>query len=285
MPLLFFLTYGGGLLPHDTISLNLTLDPSTRLTITTQGSTKIFAPAPLPPGSPQPIARQSLHVRIGRNSALWLAPDPIQPFAASAFEQDQVFDVNRGGSLGLVDWVSEGRRARGESWSLRGYNGKNEVWDVFAEGGSEGCPGENRDGKRRLLLRDAVVLEGAGMKERMDGIGVFGTLLLRGPLFESLATFFVEEFASLPRIGGRDWGFGSAGEKREASKRERWRKDRTKSEKRDGVLWTACRVRGCAVVKFTAREVEGARAWLGRMLREDGTVARECGEGGLMFVR
>jgi len=56
-------------------------------------------------------------------------------------------------------------------------------------------------------------------------------------------------------------------------------------EKEDGLLWTSCFVRGCTVVKFTAREVEGARAWLRSMLREEGTVARECGEGGLMFVR
>src|SRR5438874_2226386 len=42
VPLLFMLSYGGGLLPPDEISLEITLEPSTRLTITTQGSTKIF---------------------------------------------------------------------------------------------------------------------------------------------------------------------------------------------------------------------------------------------------
>ncbi len=176
-----------------------------------------------------------------------------------------------------MDWVSEGRKARGEQWAFETWRGRNEIWDV-------GGGGERREGKKRMLVRDAVILEGNGIGERMDGKGVFGTVILRGKLFEGLGGFFVEEFGLLPRIGGRDWGV--AGERVvELTDRERWRKERLRREKEDGVLWTACLVRGCTVVKFAAKEVEGARWWLGCMLREEGSVGREFGEGGLMFVR
>ena len=173
-----------------------------------------------------------------------------------------------------MDWVSEGRRARGESWAFESWRGRNEVWDVYGEGLE----------KKRMLVRDAVILDGKDVLGRMDGMGVFGTVILRGPLFKGLADFFVEEFKALPRIGGRNWG-GASDPVQLLTAREQWRKRRLEREKGDGVLWTACHVRGCMVAKFAARELEGARGWLGSMLKEEGSIARECGEGGLMFVR
>ena len=135
-----------------------------------------------------------------------------------------------------------------------------------------------------MLVRDAVVLDGRDTRGRMDGMGVFGTVLLRGPLFDSLADFLVEEFKALPRIGGRNWAGGSD-TARELTVIEEWRRKRLQREKEDGVLWTACHVRGCTIIKFAAIEVEGAKTWLGNMLKEQGSVGREFGEGGLMFVR
>ena len=172
--------------------------------------------------------------------------------------------------------MSEGRRARGESWDFEGWRGRNEVWIV----------GPDKDGKekRRLLLRDAVVLEGRGIKSRMEGLGIFGTLILVGPLVQPLAEFFIAEFAALPRIGGRNWDTIKA--KPELTPRESWRAERQAKDKSDGVTWTTAKVRGgrAVVVKFGARDVQGAREWLGAMLREEGSVAREFGEGAMMGV-
>lgn len=174
-----------------------------------------------------------------------------------------------------MDWVNEGRKARGERWSFEGWRGRNEVWEIYGEEGLQ---------KKRMLVRDAVVLDGKDIQGRMDGMGVFGTVLLRGSLFAPLGEFFVEEFKALPRIGGRNWASANDAVEKLTSKEE-WRKKRLQREKEDGVLWTACHVRGCTVVKFAAKEVEGAREWLGSMLREEGSVGREFGDGGLMFVR
>lgn len=196
----------------------------------------------------------------------------MQPFAGSLYAQKQIFEVERGGSVGFVDWVVEGRRARGESWGFEAWRGRNEVWELYGAG------------KRRMLVRDAVVLEGRDIRGRMDGVGVFGTVILRGPLFERLGDFFVEEFKALPRIGGRNWG-GAGDVVKELTAKEKGRGERVKREKVDEVLWTACHVRGCAIVKFSAKELEGAREWLGSMLREEGSIGRNFGPGGLMFLR
>ena len=118
----------------------------------------------------------------------------------------------------------------------------------------------------------------------MEGLGIFGTLILVGPILQSLADFFTSEFAALPRIGGRNWDTPTVAPT--LTPREKWRVERQAKEKIDGVTWTAARVRSdrAVVVKFGARDVQGAREWLGAMLREEGSVAREFGEGALMGV-
>ena len=292
------LTYGGGLLAGDNICLTIQLDVGTRLTITTQGMTKVFRPSspsctdPLSPSASVPaVSCQTLDARINAHAALWLAPDPVQPFAESHYAQRQVFEVEKGGSVGLVDWVVEGRKARGEIWDLGSWRGRNEIWNIYhpVTGRTQNVRsgyGRGEVQKKRLLVRDAVKFEQPGLREKMDGMGVFGTVILRGPLFRSLAGFFVEEFDLLPRIGGRNWSPSrDAGLEQRLSERERWRKGRIEKEKEHGVLWTACHVRECTIVKFMAPGLEDARHWLGSMLKEEGTVCREFGEGGVMFVR
>ncbi|MCJ1357236.1 MAG: hypothetical protein MMC33_007232 [Icmadophila ericetorum] len=280
VPLLFLLSYGGGLLPPDNLSLDITLHPSTRLCITTQGSTKIFpVPDAFTTSTPPVHASQSLTARLHPHSALLLSPDPTQPFKGSRYIQKQIFQVHAGASLGVVDWVSQGRRARGENWdNIIGYRSGNEVWRVSLAVGKE-------MEERRLILRDNIILEGKSFSAKMDNVGIFGTVLLHGPLFSALAEFFLEEFRLLPRIGGRSWEDENA-DAQPLSDEAMRRKERWRLEREEEALWTAARLRGGVVlVKFGAREVEGGRKWLGAMLREEGSVAREFGEGGLMNIR
>ncbi|KAL8999365.1 MAG: hypothetical protein Q9169_001791 [Polycauliona sp. 2 TL-2023] len=296
VPLLFLLTYGGGLVSGDQIHLSISLAPITRLTIATQGSTKIFKPS-IPDGSSctAPVTRQSLHVRIAANAGLWFGPDPCQPYASSRYAQAQIFevDVKGGGSLGLVDWVSEGRSARGEKWKFEGWRGKNEIWDVSSSIVGEKVEGKQDKGKR-MVLRDNLILSAPEIASRVDGLGIFGTILLIGPLFSSLAISFIDEFKALPRIGARDWNAhhnpnvskASGGQvPTEQERRGKWRKQRQEREKKDGIVWTAAHVRGMVVVKFGARDVEGARVWLRDMLREEGTLEEEFGSGALTCVK
>lgn len=298
VPLLFLLTYGGGLVSGDQIHLSISLAPTTRLTIATQGSTKIFKPS-LPHdvsclAQPPSLTRQDLRVDIAANAALWLGPDPCQPFASSRYAQTQIFevDVKGGGSLGLVDWMCEGRSARGEKWKFEGWRGRNEVWDVSACASDNG---EEKKGKRkRLVLRDNLILSAPDIASRVDRLGIFGTIILIGPLFSPLAKFFTDEFKALPRIGARDWNVHQRPNSQDASdgrfptdeeRQETWRKHRQEREKKEGVLWTAAHVRGAVVVKFGAREVEGAKVWLREMLRQEGSLEKQFGSGALTCVK
>lgn len=268
----FLLTYGGGLVAGDAVSLLITLAPTTRLVLLTQGSTKIFR-------SPdaQIITRQHMTADIGHGAALVYLPDPVCPFESSAFEQRQIYNVTGAdANLCVCDWVCEGRSARGEKWSFRNYVSRNEVWLA------------RPDGRRRLLLRDNVFLDSGavandGLMARMEDLGVFGTLILCGNMFSKLAMLFLAEFRLLPRIGNRQWD--ELTDVAELSDVEKSRLARLFSEKTDGVIWTAAETRGFTVVKFGAKEVEGAKKWLRTMLKVDGTVENDFGERALLCLR
>jgi urease accessory protein len=114
--LVFLLTYGGGLVGGDKISLDVSLEENTRLVLVTQGSTKIFkSPAR------SVVSAQTLNVTIAKDASLCYLPDPTQPFSESVYEQRQTFLVDPHGtsSLCVLDWVSEGRRARDQRVSTR----------------------------------------------------------------------------------------------------------------------------------------------------------------------
>jgi urease accessory protein len=277
--LVFLLTYGGGLVGGDKIRLDVSLEENTRLVLVTQGSTKIFkSPAR------SVTSGQTLSVTIAKDASLCYLPDPTQPFAESVYEQKQTFfvDPQSTSSLCVLDWVTEGRRARGESWTLWSWKGKNEVRELPHEDSRQS----------RLLLRDAVMLGdnckdsvqlGAGILDKTDGMGVFGTLILYGPTFQALAAFFLDEFKNQPRIGAKNWsdGTGPKPMSEETSERER----RSQEEKASGLLWTAASTRGFVVVKFGAREIGGARQWIGDMIRRQGSIEKEFGPQALIGLR
>ncbi|KAI4862094.1 UreD-domain-containing protein [Hypoxylon rubiginosum] len=280
--LIFLLSYGGGLVAGDQINLSIDVQPNARLSIVTQGHTKIFRSV-----TPDIVTRQNLKVDIKDGAALCLLPDPVQPFESSIYEQVQIFKLTAGASLCLLDWVTQGRTARGENWSLGRWIGRNEVWTA---------PGsEASSSKGRLLLRDAVILDGAtrptgspSLRESMHGNAIIGTLILRGPMTKSMGAFFLAEFAALPRLGARDFRSAELREKEEAipqSPFERWRARRLQEERDKQVLWSAANVRGCIVVKFGATTVEAARNWIGTMLIQEGSIERDFGEQALMCVR
>ncbi|KAH7083590.1 UreD urease accessory protein-domain-containing protein [Paraphoma chrysanthemicola] len=267
----FLLTYGGGIVAGDTINLHVQLDSRTRLILLTQGSTKIFKTP-----DPSVVSQQHMNVHLKQDAALTYLPDPVQPFAHTAFSQSQIYTLERGqGSLCACDWVTSGRSARGENWDIYEYRSRNEVWT------------SDDAGKRRLLLRDNLILDKNGrtdmaLSSRMDNCSVFGTLIIRGPSFSSLAQFFLDEFEALPRIGGRNWGDTA---QPDLTPREQWRLGRQQREISGGLIWSAANVRGFVLVKFASREVEGSRGWLRDMIQQDGSVLRAFGERALLCLK
>ncbi|KAI0896034.1 UreD-domain-containing protein [Annulohypoxylon nitens] len=278
--LVFLLSYGGGIVGGDQINLSIDVQPNARLSIVTQGHTKIFRPT-----QPNAVSRQNLKVEIKDGAALCLVPDPIQPFEGSVYEQIQTFKLTDDASLCLLDWVTQGRVALGENWSLDRWVGRNEVWSTS----------DAETSKDRLLVRDSIILDSKNrppgspsLRESMYGQAIMGTLILRGPMTESMGEFFLSEFAALPRLGARDFRSAEAREKDEAipqSPLESWRARRLGEERDNQVLWSAANVRGCIVVKFGSATVESARNWIGSMLHQEGSIERHFGEQALMCVR
>ncbi len=293
----FLLTYGGGLVSGDGTRLIVSIGASARLALLTQGSTKIFKAL-----RRTVTTRQELSVAVEGDGALVYLPDPVQPFGDSVYEQRQVFtlDPQSGGSLCVLDWLHEGRTARGEKWDFWSWKGQIEVWSSSSASSSSaaaaGASGGNRTRRQRLLLRDNLTLEeeagekdstnaGGSLRQRMHGLGVFGTVIFYGRLFVGLGKFFLQEFSCMPRIGAPQVSHLMAESIETTDSFSRWRARRQERESSSGVLWTASAVRGCVVVKFGARDVEGARQWLGDMIRQEGSVEKHFGEEALLCLR
>lgn len=273
--LIFLLSYGGGLVGGDEIDLTIEINQSSKLSIVTQGHTKVFKSP-----SPDVTTRQKLSVRIDTGAGLCLLPDPVQPFKNSVYEQVQIFKLAYNASLVLLDWVTQGRSARGENWSFWRWKGKNEIW-VDTPEHSHG----------RMLVRDTVVLEGdqtqvlhKTLQETMQSQAVVGTLILRGPMSNKIGAFFMNEFAALPRIGSRDFARGKEN-LGDTDEDKTWRQKRLELEKQNGILWSAANIRGCIMVKFGSTSVEGGRLWVGSMLEKQGDIAALFGTQSLMCVR
>lgn len=161
-------SFGGGMVAGDCTRLDVTIEASARCFLGTQASTKIYRnPAQL-------TCSHELTARIADDALLILAPDPVQCFAESTYEQRQSFALSATGNLLLIDWMSAGRAARGELWRFQRYLSRNEV---------------QRDGKRILI--DALRLDAADSalagKYRGGGFQCFATIALFGPLLSDHA--------------------------------------------------------------------------------------------------
>ncbi|KAL1892072.1 hypothetical protein Sste5346_007227 [Sporothrix stenoceras] len=318
--LVFLLSYGGGLVAGDQVNLKIEVEAGARLSLVTQGTTKVFKATG--DGRAAPVAtptRQNLTMDVAPGGGLCLLPDPVQPFAESVYEQVQIVRLDERGaktsgtdtkvpSLCLLDWVTQGRAARGENWSFTSWKGRNEVWIETGDAGNgSGSVDKTTTDtasiphRNRLLVRDSVMLapgyldtgvaslppsSDTALRDSLQGLAVFGTLILRGPLVDAAGTFFLEEFAALPRLGGRDFrDTDTPSPSKDTESLDAWRAERLKLEAAQGVLWSAAAVRGCVVVKFGARSVEGGRLWIGSMLQREGSVAAAFGDEALMCVR
>ena len=86
--LVFLLSYGGGLVGGDSVNLYITVKNGSKLSLVTQGHTKIFKSP-----TPDVLTSQTLHVQVEDGAALCLLPDPVQPFEDSVYFQKQMFTV------------------------------------------------------------------------------------------------------------------------------------------------------------------------------------------------
>jgi urease accessory protein len=163
----------------DRTHLEVAVDAGARCFLSTQASTKIYRnPNQLP-------CSHALSANVGDDALLILAPDPVQCFAESSYEQRQRFTLAATANLLLVDWMSAGRTARGERWNFRRYLTRNEI---------------EREGKK--LLIDALLLDSQDgaldSKFRGGRFNCLATVALLGPRLASDAKEIFEWCSAQP---------------------------------------------------------------------------------------
>ena len=157
-------TFGGGLLGGDAIALDVTVGADASALLSTQASTKVYRS--------EASSSQHLRAHVDDEGLLVLLPDPVTPFAASRYSQEQHIDLSDTASLVAVDWMTAGRVNSGERWQFTSYASR--TW--LRRGG-------------RLVLHDATVLADADgdLGERMRRFNCIAWAVAIGPAVRAAA--------------------------------------------------------------------------------------------------
>ncbi|KAJ2716303.1 hypothetical protein H4R19_000725 [Coemansia spiralis] len=175
----YLLTYGGGLVHGDIISVHVHVEAQVALVLLTQGSTKVYRTRggrskQQPAEGAQTV--QTLEIAVAPGALVCVLPDPVTCFENAQYSQRQRVRMSSTGSLVLLDWMTSGRMSRGERWCFHRYFSVNVVCD---------CDG-------RLAVRDALLLDNPGPLRDMD-VDAFAYLLVLGPATATVADVFRTE--------------------------------------------------------------------------------------------
>ena len=179
-------TLGGGLVSGDEIRLDVNVLAGGQAVLGTQASTKIYR-------TPQRRScRQELHARVEAGAILIVAADPVTCFAGSVYEQRQRFDLAASASLVVVDWITSGRRARGERWEMTSCRLRT---DVFVEG--------------RRVFRDALRLDAEGLSGRMGSCDCWASIIMIGPRLAGAVETILRFVAGEPVVAAAELVFSA----------------------------------------------------------------------------
>jgi urease accessory protein len=154
----FASTYGGGLVGGDAIAYDVAIGIGAAAWVSTQASTKVYRSTR--------GTSTTVRGRVDAGGLLVLMPDPVVCFASSTYRQAQTFDLHADASFIVLDWMTSGRRARGERWAFDRYHASL----VIGRAG-------------RAICHDAVTLDAAdgSLLDRFGRFDVLATLVLVGP--------------------------------------------------------------------------------------------------------
>jgi urease accessory protein len=164
---LYTATYGGGLVDGDALDLTISVGDAAALLLSTQASTKVYRS---PAGT-----RVELEADVGEEALLVLAPDPVVCFAGASYTQVQRLNLTPTGGVVIVDWLTSGRRARGERWAFDNYvasltihrDGRLLVYDSLALGRADG---DLRQRMQRFEVVCVVAIVGRRLREYAQSI-------------------------------------------------------------------------------------------------------------------
>ncbi|XP_057830762.2 urease accessory protein D isoform X1 [Cryptomeria japonica] len=159
---IYTVSYGGGIVSGDSVTCTMTIGEGCTAVLTTQASTKVYKSV----GSKD--SGQLLEAQVGRSALLAVLPDPVTCFSSARYSQKQVFYVASDSNLVLVDWLTSGRRMRGEIWDFELYKSTNNIY---------------LEGNQPLFLDSTLLEQGAGLSvaDRMQAFHVVAMLVILGP--------------------------------------------------------------------------------------------------------
>lgn len=185
----YIVTYGGGLVGGDHILLSVNVQLGAKLVLLSQGSTKVFksrlgtrlasvkAEVEIIPNNIAAFSLTTQRIRfsVGANSCLFLLPEPVTCFRDASYNQIQTFDLRGNATVVVLDWITSGRKTRGEDWVFSRYYSANEI----TVDGKEVA-------KDILLLDDETLdfqfpLPRRSMATRLAPYSCYATVILYGP--------------------------------------------------------------------------------------------------------
>ncbi|XP_020269421.1 urease accessory protein D, partial [Asparagus officinalis] len=159
---IYTLSYGGGIVSGDCISVGLSVGDGCTAAMTTQASTKVYKSV----GSK--CSEQILEAGIGRDALLAFIPDPVTCYSTARYSQKQVFRVFPESNLVVVDWVTSGRHESGEKWDFESYKSINHIYLKDDD----------------PLFIDSVLLDqmsGKSISDRMQDYQAIAMVIILGP--------------------------------------------------------------------------------------------------------
>ncbi|KAJ6604527.1 UreD urease accessory protein-domain-containing protein, partial [Mycena vulgaris] len=192
MAVAYIITYGGGLVSGDNVFLSVDVGLGASLVLLSQGSTKVFKFRPgqrAASTGPVQVTTQRMDFTVAPGAALLLLPDPVTCFRSASYNQMQTFHLARDASLVVLDWVTSGRKSRGEEWVFSRYYSVNEILI---------------DGKR--VAKDVMLLENEDaapglpartLANKLDPYACYATLILCGPQVQGVISALAEEYGRI----------------------------------------------------------------------------------------
>ena len=159
--------FGGGLVPGDEYSFDVTVGQHSCVLFTSQSSTKVFSPTATSKGPAIQTCKWTIH----DHAFLSVLPDAVVPHKGSSLKQIHEIHLGREGNLIFLDWFTGGRMANKELWEFQLL--QNTL---------------NLHCNSRLILRESTKLCNTSISigDSMSPYNVYGTCVIFGPRLEKL---------------------------------------------------------------------------------------------------
>ncbi|XP_068700471.1 uncharacterized protein [Montipora foliosa] len=180
---LYIITFGGGLVEGDNVTVDVKVLENCTVVVTTQASTKVYN------SETGLVTQQHLNGVVADGGLLAVLPDPVVCFKNAIYSQLQDFELSSNGNAVILDWFTAGRVALGEIWDMTSYKSHSRV---FVNG--------------KLVYGDSVSLcsekTGLSLKESMCGTMVLGSCVFIGPYFKEIKKRLRDRVSELTKCTG-----------------------------------------------------------------------------------